>query len=40
MTVGELLHGRGTPMTAHELTVRWPLFYEAEVRIDKKRRKR
>lgn len=28
MTVGELSHGRGTPMSAHELTVTWPLFFQ------------
>ena len=27
MTVGELMHGRGTPMSAHELTVVWPAFF-------------
>lgn len=27
MTVGELSHGRGTPMSAHELTVTWPQFF-------------
>ena len=28
MTVGELTHGRGTPMSAHELCVSWPLFFD------------
>ena len=27
MTVSEIRHGRGTPMTAHELSVGWPLFF-------------
>lgn len=27
MTVGEVCHGRGTPMSAHELTVVWPEFF-------------
>ena len=26
MSVTELIHGRGTPMTAHELCVRQPLY--------------
>ena len=32
MTVGELKHGRGTPMSAHELCIEWPLYYEARKR--------
>jgi hypothetical protein len=32
MTVGEINHGRGTPMSAHELTVVWPLFYAYQAR--------
>jgi hypothetical protein len=27
MTVGELTHGRGTQMSAHELGVVWPEFF-------------
>ena len=27
MSIGELKHGRGTPMSAHELTVLWPAFF-------------
>ncbi len=27
LTVTELMHGRGTPMTIHELTVLWPEFW-------------
>lgn len=27
MTVGELMHGRGTPMSLHELCVGWPAYY-------------
>lgn len=26
MSVGEITHGRGTPMSAYELTILWPLF--------------
>jgi len=41
MTVGELMHGRGTPMSAHELAVVWPAFFavkrrEAEREADKR----
>jgi hypothetical protein len=32
MTVGELMHGRGTPMSAHELAVVWPSFYQVKAR--------
>jgi hypothetical protein len=28
MTIGEIKHGRGTPMSAHELTVLWPAFFD------------
>jgi hypothetical protein len=27
MSIAELKHGRGTPMSAHELTVIWPEFF-------------
>ena len=30
MTVGELCHGRGTPMSLHELAVGWPAYYEVK----------
>ena len=33
MTVGELTHGRGTPMSAHELGVAWPVFYATRARM-------
>ena len=33
MTVGELTHGRGAPMSAHELSVAWPAFYATQRRI-------
>jgi hypothetical protein len=36
MTVGELHNGRGTPMSAHELSVRWPLFRAYQVRQQKR----
>ena len=32
MTVGELTHGRGTPMSAHELSVGWPTFFSVKAR--------
>ena len=32
MTVGELCYGRGTPMSAHELAVVWPAFFEVKQR--------
>ena len=28
MSVAEIKHGRGTPMSAHELTVLWPLYFQ------------
>jgi hypothetical protein len=28
MTVAELCYGRGTPPSAHELTVLWPLYFD------------
>ena len=36
MTVGELTHGRGTPMSAHELGVLWPLYDMTVARIQKR----
>jgi hypothetical protein len=27
MSVSEIVHGRGTPMSAHELAVVWPAYY-------------
>jgi hypothetical protein len=27
MSLSELRHGRGTPMSAHELSVEWPAFF-------------
>jgi hypothetical protein len=32
MTVAELTHGRGTPMSAHELTVVWPAYFRYRAR--------
>ncbi len=32
MTVAELTYGRGTPMSAHELCISWPLFFEYRAR--------
>ena len=26
MSIAEITHGRGTPMSAHELCVTWPLY--------------
>lgn len=34
MTVSELIHGRGTPPSAYELTVAWPCFFETQARIE------
>jgi hypothetical protein len=28
MSVSELAYGRGTPMSAHELVVFWPTYFE------------
>ena len=33
MTLAELYHGRGTPMSAHELSVVWPCYFEAKRRM-------
>ena len=35
MSVAELCHGRGALMSAHELTVGWPLYFEAKQKIAK-----
>ncbi len=32
LSVTELMHGRGTPMTIHELTVTWPAFWAYRAR--------
>lgn len=40
MTVGELHNGRGTPMSLHELTVRWPLFFGYQRRVAEEERQR
>jgi hypothetical protein len=41
MTVGELTHGRGTPMSAHELAVLWPIYDLTVMRMeDRARRER
>ena len=32
MTVAELSYGRGTPTSAHELTVAWPAFFAYRAR--------
>jgi hypothetical protein len=28
MSIAEITHGRGAPMSAHELTVLWPAFFD------------
>lgn len=33
MSVGELCHGRGQPMSLHELAVVWPAFYDYRRRV-------
>lgn len=45
MTVGEIKHGRGTPMSAAELTRDWPLYFayrkrEAERQEEKEKGRR
>ncbi len=32
LTVSEIEHGRGTPMTIHELTVMWPAYWAYKAR--------
>lgn len=32
MSIAELVHGRGTPMGAHELCVIWPCYFEVKNR--------
>ena len=39
MTVGEITHGRGGPMSAHELGVIWPLYF-AHKRDEENRQRR
>lgn len=34
MSVSELMHGRGTPMGIHELTVMWPSYWAYRQRQD------
>lgn len=36
LTVGELTHGRGTPMSAHELTITWPMYFQYRARAEKR----
>lgn len=33
MTVAELCHGRGTPMSSHELSVGWPAYFAYKQRV-------
>ena len=33
MSVAELRHGRGTPMSVQELTVGWPMFFAYRNRV-------
>ena len=37
MTVSELIHGRGSRMSAHELCVAWPAFFAARARLEASR---
>jgi hypothetical protein len=37
MTVGELCHGRGTPMSLRELSVGWPAYFDFKARQAEKR---
>lgn len=34
MSVAEITHGRGAPMSAHELAVVWPTYYETKRRLE------
>lgn len=36
MSLSELRHGRGTPMTAYELLIEWPRYFETRRRMDKR----
>jgi hypothetical protein len=36
MTVGEIRHGRGTPMSAWELCIGWPEYHAYKAREQKK----
>lgn len=36
MTVAELCHGRGTPMSAHELAVGWPAYFAYRHRVNER----
>ena len=40
MTVAELKHGRGAPMSASEIAIDWPLYWQAESRIAARRAKK
>ena len=40
MTVGELMHGRGTPMSAHELGVMWPVYDLTVARMEQRAREK
>lgn len=40
MPISEMLHGRGTPMSANELTVVWPAFFASRARREELERKK
>lgn len=40
MSVAELLHGRGAPMSARELCIDWPAYYEAEAFVTDRTKKK
>ena len=40
MTVAELMHGRGAPMSAHELAVVWPTYHRTVARMEQRARTR
>jgi hypothetical protein len=35
LTIGELHHGRGTPMSLHELCVVWPAYFKQKAEDDR-----
>jgi hypothetical protein len=37
MSVAEIRHGRGTPMSLAELTLWWPLYFEWKSRMEAER---
>lgn len=40
MSLSELRYGRGTPMSAHELLITWPQFFQSRQRLQDYQQKR